>query len=553
MQAHSYEAAAAAESAAGLDTGAGAYANGVSGASGISEADNMGHKRAVSTSASSGGSVIALRQAVAERARRARRFRYALITGRIIADGVLLVASFVIAYWLRYSLQVGRDVIPESFRSLSEFTPYIAAYAIITLVTFNMRGLYALPRGASWFEHMRIITSGALIGIAALTLGALLLNPVLPSRMLFVLLWVCTLAVFSAERFGYRVLRTTLWRRGINIRQAVVVGSGLAGQRIMKDIVERPELGYTLVGYVSDATNSPRSPEWRIPVKPRNGELRRLGSLKDVNRVIEQQGPHEVIVALPATHHTQILGVMDVCRQYGVEFKLVPDLFEMRFNEVSIDALNGVPLIGVKDVALRGFNFFIKRVLDVVLASLALLLAAIPMAIIALVVKLTSTGPVMFKQPRVGKDRKVFVCYKFRTMYEDAEQRKNDLWHLNEADGPMFKIKNDPRRTPFGRILRKTSLDELPQLFNILKGEMSWVGPRPATIDETEQYQEWHLKRLEVLPGLTGLWQVSGRSDLPFDEMVKLDLYYAENWSLVFDLAIIIKTIPVVLRSEGAY
>jgi exopolysaccharide biosynthesis polyprenyl glycosylphosphotransferase len=553
MQAHSYEAAAAAESAAGLDTGAGAYANGVSGASGISEADSMGHKTAVSTSASGGGSVIALRQAVAERARRARRFRYALITGRIIADGVLLVASFVIAYWLRYGLQVGRDVIPESFRSLSEFTPYIAAYAIITLMTFNMRGLYALPRGASWFEHMRIITSGALIGIAALTLGALLLNPVLPSRMLFVLLWVCTLAVFSAERFGYRVLRTTLWRRGINIRQAVVVGSGLAGQRIMKDIAERPELGYTLVGYVSDATNSPRSPEWRIPVKPRNGELRRLGSLKDVNRVIEQQGPHEVIVALPATHHTQILSVMDICRQYGVEFKLVPDLFEMRFNEVSIDALNGVPLIGVKDVALRGFNFFIKRVLDVVLASLALLLAAIPMAIIAVVVKLTSTGPVMFKQPRVGKDRKVFVCYKFRTMYEDAEQRKNDLWHLNEADGPMFKIKNDPRRTPFGRILRKTSLDELPQLFNILKGEMSWVGPRPATIDETEQYEEWHLKRLEVLPGLTGLWQVSGRSDLPFDEMVKLDLYYAENWSLVFDLAIIVKTIPVVLRSEGAY
>jgi exopolysaccharide biosynthesis polyprenyl glycosylphosphotransferase len=553
MQAHSYEAAAAGETAAGLDTGASAYANGVSSASGISEADSMGHKTAISTSASGGGSVIALRQAVAERTRRARRFRYALITGRIIADGVLLVASFAIAYWLRYGLQIGRDVIPESFRSLSEFTPYIAAYAIITLVTFNMRGLYSLPRGASWFEHMRIITSGALIGIAALTLGALLLNPVLPSRMLFVLLWVCTLAVFSAERFGYRVLRTTLWRRGINIRQAVVVGSGLAGQRIMKDIAERPELGYTLVGYVSDATNSPRSPEWRIPVKPRNGELRRLGSLKDVNRVIEQQGPHEVIVALPATHHTQILSVMDICRQYGVEFKLVPDLFEMRFNEVSIDALNGVPLIGVKDVALRGFNFFIKRVLDVVLASLALLLAAIPMAVIAVIVKLTSTGPVMFKQPRVGKDRKVFVCYKFRTMYEDAEQRKNDLWHLNEADGPMFKIKNDPRRTPFGSILRKTSLDELPQLFNILRGEMSWVGPRPATIDETEQYEEWHLKRLEVLPGLTGLWQVSGRSDLPFDEMVKLDLYYAENWSLVFDLAIIIKTIPVVLKSEGAY
>ncbi|HET9494767.1 MAG TPA: sugar transferase [Chloroflexia bacterium] len=513
----------------------------------------MGRKTAVDTGASSGGSIIALRQAVEERARRARRMRYALISGRMMADGVLLVVSFVIAYWLRYELQVGRDVIPESFLPLSAFTTYIAAFAAITLVTFHMRGLYALPRGASWFEHMRIIGSAALIGVAALTLGALLLNPVLPSRMLFVLLWLCTLAVFAAERFAYRALRTALWRRGINIRQAIVVGSGTAGQRIMKDIVERPEFGYTLVGYVSDATNNPRSPEWRIPVKPRNGELRRLGSLKDVNRVIEQQGPHEVIVALPATHHSQILSVMDSCRQYGVEFKLVPDLFEMRFNEVSIDALNGVPLIGVKDVALRGFNFFIKRVLDVVLALLALLLAAIPMIVISAIIKLTSPGPVLFRQPRVGKDRKVFVCYKFRTMYEDAEERKRELWHLNEANGPMFKIKNDPRRTPVGRVLRKTSLDELPQLFNILKGEMSWVGPRPATVDETAQYDEWHMKRLEVLPGLTGLWQVSGRSDLPFDEMVKLDLYYAENWSLLFDLAIIVRTIPVVLKSEGAY
>lgn len=559
MQAHSYNAATDSEAANETGTGvsalpgANAYGNGANGANGLTDLESMAHKTIASTGASSRGSIIALRQAVEERARRARRMRYALVAGRIVVDGVLLVVSFVIAYWLRYELELGRNVIPESFRPLSAFTGYMLAFAGITLVTFNMRGLYALPRGASWFEHMRIIGSAALIGVAALTLGALLLNPVLPSRMLFVLLWVTTLALFAAERFAYRALRTSLWRRGINIRQAVVVGSGLAGQRIMKDIVERPELGYKLIGYVSDATNSPRSPEWRIPVKLRNGELRRLGSLQDVSRVIEQQGPHEVIVALPATHHTQILSVMDSCRQNGVEFKLVPDLFEMRFNEVSIDALNGVPLIGVKDVALRGFNFFIKRVIDVVLATLALLLASIPMLIIAALVKFTSPGPVLFRQPRVGKDRKIFVCYKFRTMYEDAEERKAELRHLNEADGPMFKIKNDPRRTPFGTILRKTSLDELPQFFNIIRGEMSWVGPRPATIDETEQYQEWHLKRLEVLPGLTGLWQVSGRSDLPFDEMVKLDLYYAENWSLVFDLAIILKTIPVVLRSKGAY
>jgi exopolysaccharide biosynthesis polyprenyl glycosylphosphotransferase len=236
-----------------------------------------------------------------------------------------------------------------------------------------------------------------------------------------------------------------------------------------------------------------------------------------------------------------------------VDFKLVPDLFEMRFNEVRIDALNDIPLIGVKDVALRGFNLFIKRMLDIVLAIVVLVLAGIPMLIISLLIKATSPGPVLFRQERVGKGGELFVCFKFRTMYKDAEQRKEELRAHNEAQGPMFKMRNDPRRTSVGKLLRRTSLDELPNLFNILKGEMSWVGPRPPTPDEAAQYNDWHRKRLDVTPGLTGLWQVSGRSDLTFDEMVKLDLFYAENWSLALDTKIILKTVPAVLKREGAY
>ncbi len=499
-----------------------------------------------------GGRHLTLLGTADERASRARRVRYALITARVCADGALLVAAFIIAYWLRYGLELGNDVAPESFRPLSSFSIYILSFVAITLLTFQMRGLYALPRGASWLDHLRIITSGSIIGVSALTLGALLFNPVLPSRMLFIFLGISALALFALERAGYRSFRMWLWRHGINVRRTIVVGAGAAGQRIMKDIVERPELGYKLSGYVADQTDAPAR-EWRIPIRPRNGELKKLGGIKDVRRILENQAPHEVIVALPATHHSQILAIIDNCREYGVDFKLVPDLFEMRINEVRIDALNGVPLIGVKDVALRGFNLLVKRVIDLALALVGLVLAVLPMLVIALLVKLTSRGPVLFKQLRVGKGGNLFVCYKFRSMYEDAEEKKADLLPHNEVDGPMFKIRNDPRRTPFGRVLRRSSLDELPQLFNILKGEMSLVGPRPPTPDEAAKYDDWHRKRLDVTPGLTGLWQVSGRSDLSFDEMVKLDLYYAENWSPAMDLRIILKTIPSWVKGEGAY
>ncbi len=498
--------------------------------------------------------LISLPSAPDIHARRARRLRMAMLVGRGVADGLILVFAFVVAYWLRYGLAFGRDVVaPESFLPLSAFYVYIVAYAAMTLVAFQTRGLYALPRGASWLDHTRLITGASLIGVSALTLGALLFNPILPSRLVFIYLWGCTVVIFGVERFLYRTVRVWLWRRGINIRRALVVGAGVAGQRIMKDIVERPELGYKLAGYVSDSGDTPGSPNWTVPVKQRNGKLRNLGGLKDVQRILGYENLQEVIVALPATHHAQILNIIDNCREYGLDFKLVPDLFEMRFNEVRIDALNGVPLIGVKDVALQGFNLYVKRVLDCTLALGALIVAALPMLLIAALIKITSPGPVFIRQERVGKGGRPFMFYKFRSMYRDAEARLEELRHLNEADGPIFKMRDDPRRTPIGKLLRRTSLDELPQMFNILRGDMSWVGPRPPIPEEVARYSDWHRKRLDVTPGLTGLWQVSGRSDLSFDEMVKLDLYYAENWSLALDLMIILRTIPAVLRWEGAY
>ncbi len=339
---------------------------------------------------------------------KARRFRLALFAARVVGDGLLLIMASLVAYWLRFELEVGGSI--GLAGSNMPFPTFVLYYLMpgtaLSLVAFQTRGLYALPRGASWLDQLRVITGSSLIIVSLLVFGTLMFSATLPSRLLFIFICLSTAAIFGVERFLYRRLRIWIWRQGINIRRVLVVGAGVAGQRIMKNIIERADLGYDLVGYVADCDYAHGSPNWKVPISKRLGlRLRRLGDLNEVKAIIcGQERPfHEVIVALPATHHAQILDIVDSCRECGIEFRLVPDLFEMHFNEVRIDTLNSVPLIGVKDVALRGFNLFLKRVLDLALAVGVLSLAAIPMLIIAVAVRISSPGPVLFRQCRVGQ------------------------------------------------------------------------------------------------------------------------------------------------------
>jgi exopolysaccharide biosynthesis polyprenyl glycosylphosphotransferase len=245
--------------------------------------------------------------------------------------------------------------------------------------------------------------------------------------------------------------------------------------------------------------------------------------------------------------------IMAQCERQSIRIRIVPDLFQMTLAQMHVEEIAGVPMIGIKEVSISGLNQITKRVIDLVIASLGLILAAPLMAFIALVIKLDSPGPILFPQERVGKNGQLFTLYKFRSMVENAEQQQDALRGLNEANGPLFKMKADPRTTLVGRWLRRLSLDELPQLYNVLRGEMSLIGPRPPLQTEVAQYQEWHKRRLEVSPGMTGLWQVSGRSELTFDEMALLDIYYVENWSLGLDTKILLQTIPRVIMGNGAY
>jgi exopolysaccharide biosynthesis polyprenyl glycosylphosphotransferase len=244
---------------------------------------------------------------------------------------------------------------------------------------------------------------------------------------------------------------------------------------------------------------------------------------------------------------------MNICQQRGARISMVPNLFHVLTSRIQVREVAGVPIFGLDERIFLRSSRILKRSIDMILATTALILLSPLMGIIAALIRLESRGPVIWTQVRIGKRAQSFTVYKFRSMYPDAENRLADLEALNEAEGPLFKIRNDPRITRVGRVIRKLSIDELPQMVNVLRGDMSIVGPRPPLPREVAQYDVWQQKRFEVLPGLTGLAQINGRSDLGFEETLRFDFYYIENWSPLLDLKIILKTIPKVLLAKGAY
>jgi exopolysaccharide biosynthesis polyprenyl glycosylphosphotransferase len=247
------------------------------------------------------------------------------------------------------------------------------------------------------------------------------------------------------------------------------------------------------------------------------------------------------------------MDVMEQCDAFGAKARVVPSLLQMNLSRIDVNDFGGIPMLSPRDGGIGPFNRAFKRGIDLVLGSLFLLVCSPLLAIAALAIRMESPGPAIFSQLRAGKDGKPFKVYKLRSMFKDADQLKEQLKDKNEAEGPMFKIKDDPRRTKVGRFIRKLSIDELPQFWNVVKGDMSIVGPRPALLDEVAEYDEWHHERLRVKPGITGLWQISGRSELTFDEMVLLDVYYIETWSPSTDFKIMLRTVPYVLSGRGAY
>lgn len=464
--------------------------------------------------------------------------------GRVLLDVLLLNLAFLLAYWARYQWQWFRPVDEAFLVPYGTYFPYSLAFTVIMLVVYWAEGLYSSKRKRSAFHEVYIIIRGAITGVAALYILSLLYRAVLLSRLIPVYAGLATVLLLTGARSAERVIQGRLRKKGIGVQRVLIVGAGEVGRMVMRNIAAQPELGYQTVGFVDD--------------KPERGSrdlgrFKGLGSTDQIAELVTLHGVDMVIVALPWLAHRKILGIVSQCEHLNVAVRIVPDLFQMSLSQVDIDDLNGIPLIGTKSPVIMGWNLAIKRALDVVVSGLALVLLSPLLLLIGLLIKIDSPGPVVFAQQRIGRGGKPFTVYKFRTMRLGAEEEQESLQAFNEVKGPMFKMKADPRCTPLGRILRRISFDELPQLYNVLRGEMSIVGPRPPLPGEVQQYQEWHKRRLDILPGLTGLWQVSGRSDLTFDDMVLLDIYYIENWSLLLDLRIVLKTIPSLILARGAY
>jgi exopolysaccharide biosynthesis polyprenyl glycosylphosphotransferase len=328
------------------------------------------------------------------------------------------------------------------------------------------------------------------------------------------------------------------------VDRILIVGGGEVGRAVIRTVVARPDLGYQIVGLVDD---NPDRGQTDI------GRVKGLGDLDKLPEIVDSEDVGQVIITLPWMYHRKIMGIVRECERKRVRARIVPDLFQMSLSRVDVDDLGGIPLIGVREPTIGRGQRVLKRAIDVVLAVVFAFLALPVMGGIALAIKLDSSGPAVFRQLRVGKRGTQFWCYKFRSMREGAEDEREQLKVYNERDGAAFKIRNDPRQTRVGHWLRRTSLDELPQLVNVLRGEMSLVGPRPALPEEVAQYEAWQVRRLEVAPGMSGLWQVSGRSNLTFDEQCLLDIYYIENWSPFLDIKILLRTVPIVFTGDGAF
>jgi len=460
----------------------------------------------------------------------------------VISDILLINASMLLAYWMRYELQWFLDI--SYYHPLSAYVYFGMLFTALMLLAFQMDQVYQHWRGRPWLDQVyRIInaTAKSLIVLLAITF---VLQPQQYSRLLLIEAGAIAIILLASSRMVQNKIAGWLRARGVGVNLVIIVGAGEIGRTVMRTIVARPELGYQIVGFVDD---NPEKGQTDI------GRFKALGATHNLAQLIEQEAVDEVIITLPWMYHRKIMSLVHECQRRHVSVHIVPDLFQMSLSQVDVDDLGGVPLIGVQEVSIGQGALLVKRGIDFVGAVVGLVLGAPFLALTALAIRLDSPGPVLFRQTRVGAHGKTFEIYKFRSMREGAEEEVKQLRELNEADGPLFKIHDDPRLTRVGRFQRRTSLDELPQLWNVLRGEMSLVGPRPNIPEEVSHYAEWHKKRLGVHPGMTGLWQVRGSSLLSFDEMVLLDIYYIENLSLWLDCQILLHTIPKVLFGDGAY
>lgn len=481
---------------------------------------------------------------------RGMRLAFVEQSAALVLDVLSAGIAFWLAYLIRYRLLVGGDIPPWAEEPFWTFAGSAGMAMALTPIIFAFRGAYRLDRTTAVFDSTVGVVNGFTTVMAAVVMLAFFLR-FAPSRLVFLYAWLIGMTLMFAHRRLLMLGRRFLWRAGVGVDRVLIVGEGESARRVMQALFTEPHLGYRLVGFASETQDGDR-----MNVATEQGTIvcPRLGTADQISELVRRHRVDEVIIALNDSGNAAAESVLLNCREQVVKFRLVPNMVQFSQDRVTLGEIAGIPLIGIREGSIRGWNALMKRMIDILVSIFVLAFCAVPMAAIAVFIKQDSEGPILYRQTRVGKGGQLFTMLKFRCMVKNADRLRTGL--VNSSDGAdirLFKLPDDPRLTRIGRKLRRYSLDELPQLLQVLHGEMSLIGPRPPLPEEVQQYDGWHLQRLLVKPGLTGLWQVNGRSNLSFDEMVRLDLYYAENWSPWLDTRILIRTIPAVIAGRGAF
>jgi len=462
-----------------------------------------------------------------------------------LLDALLAFAVFIIAYVLRYEVQLIRPAYDPPQGGFAPYIPFALVYALLYWLNMQRNGLYRNIVGRTWLEECYLVASSVAVAIVIVLAMYFILRPLVTSRLMLVYVAALTVLLGALTRLLRRWALAYLRHRSIGVRRVLLVGMGDIGRSLLGIMLSRPEFGYRPIAFLDD------DPQVRASDM---GRLTALGGSEQLSAAIRSHKIDTVIITFRWRHHERIQALTELCRESGTDLRIVPETMQLNIRQVQVENLDGIPLLGM--VAQRPFsraNQWLKRSLDLLLALLGAPLWLPIFLLVALLLKLEDGGPVFFRQRRIGKNERPFFMIKFRSMIVDAEDMQEELLRASGEDPRHAKFVDDPRVTRVGKFLRRTSIDELPNLLNVIRGEMSLVGPRPPTPREVSLYEPRHTRRLQITPGMTGWWQVRGRSNVPFDEMCEMDMYYIDNWSLAMDIEILLLTIPRVFLRSGAY
>ena len=460
--------------------------------------------------------------------------------------GLMLLAFLVAAVAV---MSQSHSVTMEEFFAMRVKIANFLIFAIFVFVwhlAFSGFGLYNSRRLGDRRSEVIDVVKATSLGAIIVFAGSVAFRVTLATPRFFVVFWVVGTISAICSRLMLRIVLASIRKRGRNLRDVLVVGTNGRALSFVRKMLAHPELGYRVIGFVDQ--------EWDGLVAVRDSGFELACDFEGVPQFLRDSVVDEVVMALPMRSlHYQASQIAAFCEEQGITVRQLSNIFDLKLARSSAEDLEGDPLITHRTGSIESSHQLIKRMLDVLVSGLMLLFLSPLLVVAAILIKLTSRGPVFFVQKRLGLNKRRFGVFKFRTMVVDAEKKMQEIEHLNEVSGPVFKIKNDPRITSVGRIMRRTSIDELPQLLNVFLGDMSLVGPRPLPVRDYEGFNEdWQRRRFSVKPGITCLWQVKGRSEIPFEQWMELDLQYIDKWSLWLDLKILLRTIPAVLRGSGA-